>query len=109
MDLDRVAQRIVEKGPDRIVVDENGRTMTPDAAAKIPVKAEVVLILDTGWSIGVPWEFVPAAYRPLSDRWVAWLSYSEPPHNPRLDLSVLADYYDERMQAHASENRNPST
>lgn len=65
-------RRIVENGPDRVVVDAQGTAVPPrSACADYGEKVAVIYVRDDGWSLGASWQLAGTAVDMWRDAWLA--------------------------------------
>ncbi len=86
-DIQRLVNQIRERGPDRIVINDQGEAAPPGCTC---IKPDVVFIRDDGWSLGAPaalesvasglWEWVARTEAPF-DMWF-------PPGDSKIALNV---------------------
>jgi len=71
MQIEETIEKIKRNGPDRVLVDEDGETVTPlTASIHYPdVKIEVIFIRKDGWSLGAHSDLIGQAYDLWADHW----------------------------------------
>lgn len=71
------AERILERGPDRVMVDWTGRAYPARKALEKGFLPDVIFIRDDGWSLGAPLRLARHAYDLWPDKWIGVLKHGE--------------------------------
>ncbi|RLI87970.1 MAG: hypothetical protein DRP01_00020 [Archaeoglobales archaeon] len=56
--------------PTRVVIDEKGYAVSPEAAKKLGITWDVIYVREDGWSLGAPDCLSSVAHSLWSDLWV---------------------------------------
>ena len=86
IDYALVAQEIMRRGPDRVMINSEEGVPSRRARDEHNVNATIIFIRDDGWSLGAPPEFEADAYRMWADKWVAFM------HRPETEPTPISEY-----------------
>lgn len=56
--------------PRRVVVDEDGHAIPPEAASKMSIDSDIIFLRNDGWSLGAPKDLEDIAYNMWRNDWV---------------------------------------
>lgn len=59
--------------PVRVIVDEDGHAIPPDAALKMAINSDVIFVREDGWSLGAPKELEDIAYNMWRNDWAQFI------------------------------------
>ena len=72
--LQEFAQTVLDRGPDRVLVDGSGSAVSPTRArAEYGVRPDLILIRADGWSLGAPVHLAKQAEALWPDEWIGFL------------------------------------
>lgn len=66
-----VVYDIIQQGPTRVIINEDGIGVPPCMAKNVSV--DIIFIRNDKWSLGAPKEFEEVAYKMWPDTWVAFI------------------------------------
>ena len=68
--LTNAVSRILAHGPTRVIVNRDGKGMTPKRAREFHgITPDIVFIRDDGWSLGAPKRFADIAEKIWENKW----------------------------------------
>ncbi|RLC88685.1 MAG: hypothetical protein DRJ03_02070 [Chloroflexi bacterium] len=73
MTLDEMKEKVMERGPTRVVINEEGEATTPMRALAQRVSVDVIYLRKDGWSLGAPQKLSMVARRLWDGDWVGRL------------------------------------
>lgn len=83
MNLQIAAQRILEHGPRRVVVNEDGEAYSPQRAKTVyRIDPDIIFIREDGWSLGAPTRFEKVAKSLWAGQWIGFLLKGETEPRP---------------------------
>jgi len=59
--------------PVRVIVDEDGHAIPPEAASKMAINSDIIFVREDGWSLGAPEEFEDIAYNMWRNDWTQFI------------------------------------
>lgn len=71
MILSELADKVFGKGPDRVVINDDGEALPwPRARQEHNILPEIIFVRDDGWTLGAPRQFEKTAFQLWADKWI---------------------------------------
>jgi len=71
MILSDLADKVFGKGPDRMVINEEGEALPWSKARQLyNISPEIIFVRNDGWALGAPRELEKTAFQLWADKWI---------------------------------------